>query len=199
MSLLFETISIREGRPENLRWHRQRVDASAKAAFGRVPSFRLEEEIVAPPTAASGHYRCRVDYDTEIREITFRPYVFNAISSLKPVEDNTISYNLKYADRTALLNIYAQRGSCDDVLIVKDGLITDSSYANVALLKNGQWFTPSAPLLPGTCRARLIHENMLIPVPVRVDDLHHYESILLINALRGFRPETAFPVSGVRF
>lgn len=198
MSLLFETISIRDGRPENLYWHQQRVDASVKAVSGRVPSFLLTEEIKAPPSAASGHYRCRVDYDTEIREITFRPYVFNAISSLKLIEDNTITYNLKLAERTALLNLFEQRGSCDDVLIVKNGLIADSTYANVALLKNRQWFTPLAPLLPGTCRARLIDENRLIPVPIRVDDLYHYESILLINALRGFRPLTAFPVNGVR-
>jgi 4-amino-4-deoxychorismate lyase len=78
------------------------------------------------------------------------------IESLKLVEDNTISYRHKYSDRSHLLELMNMRGDCDDILIVKDGYITDTSFSNIVFFDGDKWVTPARPLLRGTMRESLL-------------------------------------------
>ena len=55
-----------------------------------------------------------------------------------------MEYNYKWEDRSQLDALYAKRENVDDILIVKNGLITDTLYANIAFEKSGQWFTTVA-------------------------------------------------------
>jgi 4-amino-4-deoxychorismate lyase len=197
MCHLFETISIRDGVAENLTWHQQRLDASYRTLFGMAPEFVLAEVISIPPECRQGLFRCRVDYDSEIREISFTPYQAKEITSLQLVEDNTIDYMHKSADRRQLDQLYTLRGSCGDVLIVKNGLITDTTYANVILWDGRQWLTPSEPLLPGTCRARLIHDGLISEAKIKASDLHLFKELKLINAMRGMGDMKAIPVDNI--
>jgi 4-amino-4-deoxychorismate lyase len=196
---LFETISIRDGVAENLPWHQQRLEASCRVLFGEAPEIDLAMVINIPLKCRQGHFRCRVDYDRQIREISFAPYQVKEITSLQLIEDNTIDYRHKFADRRQPDQLYALRGSCDDVLIVKNGLITDTTYANVILWDGRQWFTPSEPLLPGTCRARLIHEGMISEAKIKASELHLYKELKLINAMRGIEDMPAIPVGNIRW
>ena len=59
-----------------------------------------------------------------------------------------------------------KKGDCDDILIIRNGLITDMSYANVAFFDGTQWLTPRIPLLAGTCRERLLETG-----PIREADI----------------------------
>lgn len=195
---LFETISIREGMAENLPWHQQRLEASYMTLFGMAPGFVLAEVLSIQPECRQGHFRCRLDYNRQIKEIKFIPYLVKEITSLKLVEDNTIDYRHKFADRRQLDQLYALRGSCDDVLIVKNGLITDTSYANVILWNGRQWLTPSEPLHPGTCRARLIHNNLISVATIKASELHLFKELKLINAMRGIEDMKAIPVDNIR-
>ena len=63
---------------------------------------------------------------------------------------------MKLRQRGKLNELFAKKGSCDDVIIVRNGLITDSSYANLIFFDGREWITPKVPLLEGTCRARLL-------------------------------------------
>lgn len=105
---------------------------------------------------------------------------------MKLVDGSGLDYKFKYADREALKILYSQKGSADDILVVKSGLITDSYYCNVALLKNGQWHTPYLPLLHGTKRAQLLDDKLIIEEMITEHDLQKYSHIRLFNALIEF-------------
>lgn len=185
MYRLFETLCIRNGIAENLPWHRQRLESSYRTLFGKAPEFDLEEIINVPPGYRRGIFRCRLDYDRHHWKIQFTPYVLKEIESLQLVEDNTIDYHHKYTDRNQLDALFALRGQCDDVLVIKDGRITDTSMANVILWNGQEWLTPATPLLEGTCRARLLSQGKIRASEIGAADLWSFSEVRLINAMRG--------------
>ena len=65
-------------------------------------------------------------------------------------------------------------------------MLTDTSIANIALYKEGKWFTPKYPLLKGTRRAGLLAEGIIEEDIVMADSLHKYEKIRLFNAMISF-------------
>lgn len=95
-------------------------------------------------------------------------------------------YPLKYTHRDELNALFELRGTCDDVLIVKHGLLKDTTIANIALKINGQWITPQTPLLYGTTRARLIDEGFLKPAILTPNDIPHAQKVAIMNAMVGF-------------
>ncbi len=194
---LFETISIRNSVAENLKWHQLRLESSYLALFGQSPDFSLETVLEIPDECRNGHFRCRVDYDRKIREIRFTSYHKKAIKSLKLVEDNQIDYRYKFSDRQHLDKLFEMRGNCDDVLIVKNGLISDTSFANVILWDGLRWITPSEPLLPGTCRARLLENGLISEANIKATKLNLFKELRLINALRGLDDMESIPVRNI--
>jgi len=147
--------------------------------------IRLRKHIVIPTHLRKGLVKCRIVYSNDIQEITYTPYQPKSIKSLKLVEDNTIDYHCKYLDRNHINELYTQRGNCDDIIIVKNGMLTDSSYSNIALRKDGEWFTPSSYLLNGTRRQQLIDQGRIIEKEISMDEIGNYEAISLINAMMG--------------
>lgn len=92
-------------------------------------------------------------------------------------------YSYKYADRTVLENLFSQRRDADDILLTRDGWITDTSIANIAFRKGDRWYTPSIPLLAGTTWKRLVSGGVLIPRPIHQDDLLRYDAFRIFNAM----------------
>ena len=141
--------------------------------------------------------KCRVLYSTVIERIEYFEYHPKMIGSLKILNDDDISYNYKYEDRSALSRLYTQRGECDDILIVKNGLFTDTYYCNIALLKDGIWITPRTPLLEGTQRSFLLDKGKIFPKDIGIKTLAEYESIRLFNSILGFG-EIELPISSIK-
>ena len=77
----------------------------------------------------------------------------------------------------------AQRGDADEVVIVKNGLLTDTSYSNIALFDGQRWVTPRHPLLQGTMRQSLLDTGQLVERDIRDDEGGRYEKVSLINAM----------------
>lgn len=184
MCLLFETIACVDGHLQNLKWHQNRVDKSYKTLFNCSPEIKLKE-IVVPEHAKSGLWKCRVTYDLENKNIAFNPYAHSNINVLKIVESD-LSYPLKFEDREDIHRLFDKKGKADDILIIKDGVVTDSSKANVLLFDGTKWFTPEQPLLPGTMRAKLLEMGIIKAKPIKKSDLAHYEKIMLVNAMNPF-------------
>jgi len=97
-----------------------------------------------------------------------------------------VHYPLKYTHRDQLNALFERRGACDDVLIVKEGILKDTTIANIALFLDGQWLTPQTPLLYGTTRARLIDDAFLIPAVLTPNDIPNAQKIAVMNAMVGF-------------
>ncbi len=198
MCHLFETISIRNGIAENLPWHQDRIDMASRSVYGKKPDFKLALVIRIPIKMQSGHFRCRVDYDVDIKEIAFSPYIRKEIKSLKLVTDDSIEYPHKYSDRGRIEKLFESRDECDDILIVKNGLITDTSMANIIFRDGRRWVTPSEPLLYGTCRARLLDFGIITEARIKVSDLNKYNEAKIINALRDPNEFEAIPILDIK-
>ena len=181
---LFESICVRDGVIQHVEWHQRRYERSYKELYGVQPVEQLIRDIEVPVDCESGLYKLRIAYNEKDREVVFSKYQVKIIESLKLVNGDDIDYSLKYANREGLNQLFKERDSHDDILIVKHDLITDTSYANIIFFDGVEWCTPSSVLLDGTARARLIYEGRLKVVDVKVGDIERYTSFKLINALR---------------
>jgi 4-amino-4-deoxychorismate lyase len=182
MYLYFETIRIDGGEARNLSFHQARFEKTREECLGMAHHPRLEKFIQVPPLHETGLVRCRITFGREITGIEYLPYERRAIGSLKIVSSDSVSYPYKYSDRSKLEALYALRGRCEDILIVRKGLITDSFIANVVLWNGYEWLTPVSPLLQGTMRASLLASGKVRTEEITLEKLPSYEKIRLINA-----------------
>jgi len=183
--MLFETICIQNGAIQHLSLHQKRLDRSQAALFENFESIDLGK-ILRPPTG-TGTLKCRVLYAERLIDVTYEPYRPRSVKTLRIVESD-LDYGHKFRDRDTIDELFAQRGDADEILIVKKGLVTDTSIANVAFLKEKRWYTPKTPLLHGTTRERLIRSGFLIPREIRAEELESFEAFALLNAMIGFQP-----------
>ena len=122
----------------------------------------------------------------ELDSIEYIPYTPKEIRSLKIVPSN-IEYHHKYANREALNSLLISNPRVDEVIIEKEGYLTDTTISNIAFYDGKQWITPKKPLLQGTMRARLIDVGVLKTADITKADLHKYTQVALMNAMVGFK------------
>ena len=187
MSRLFlETIRAVDGKVFNILYHQKRYESVLKKFNVKNPQNLLEH--IEPPK--EGTYRCRLFYDISklphTVDVTYHEYKKRDINFLKLIYDDNIEYSLKSADRGGLEALYEQRGECDDVLIVKNSLVTDTTIANIAFYDSNRWVTPKQPLLKGTTRERLLMEKKIFEEDIYVEDLHKFSKAALMNAMIDF-------------
>jgi len=183
VSLLLETIKVEDTQAQNLSYHQKRFDKSRKALFGCEADIDLSALIKAP---SSDLYRCRISYDSQIRSIEYLPYKAKEIHSIKIVSAS-FDYRFKYANREAFTTLLQRFPQADDILIEKEGLLTDTSIANIAFYDGEKWCTPHRPLLEGTMRAKLLDEGFLHSMPIYKERLSDYTHVALMNAMIGFK------------
>jgi 4-amino-4-deoxychorismate lyase len=183
MSLLFETIRIQDGVIYNLLHHNQRMYQSRKLLLGLTDFIDLINYIKIPVTFSKGKFKCKVVYQTEIEHISFEPYLPRTINSLRLVDDNSICYKHKFSDRKQLDELSIKRGNYDEILIVKNGLITDTSFSNIVFYDGFHWVTPVNPLLHGTMRSYLLSNGKISEKEIPGNELRHYQKARLINAM----------------
>ena len=199
MYQLFETIKCADGRLENLEFHQARFSLARKLNFNVKDEISLKQQIHVPDFAKTGLFRCRVIYGQQIEKIEFIRHTYRVINSLQLVVDNNIDYKFKSADRKNLEQLFEKRGECDDIIIVKNGLITDSFAANLVFYDGKKWWTPDAPLLPGTQRARLLEAGGISATRITQNDLHHFQKAGLINAMNTLENMPQIGIERIQF
>lgn len=191
-----ESIRVCDGKFCSLEWHLRRMRQTI--AYWQYPldlsilSWQVPEEL------GSGIFKCRIVYDSQIREITYSPYQPRIIRSLKLVDGDALDYAFKYEDRSVIMRLLQLKESCDDILITKGGYITDTSYSNVVLENSEGLFVPHTFLLNGTRRQRLLSEGIVRERAIRPSDLGQYHRLYLINALIGLEEDVSLSLSAVR-
>ncbi len=186
MCRLLETIRIENGRIRNLEYHNRRFNTSRKELFGIREEADLKDLIRATghPLPA-GVFRCRVIYRREIERTEFIPHRERPVRSLKLVFADDIDYAYKYADRNRLEALFKERDDCDEILIVRGGLVTDTSTGNIVFRRtDGAWVTPDTPLLNGTMRMCLLEAGRIMESRVRPADLNSFTAARMINCMR---------------
>jgi len=185
MCQLFETIKVQNRKLQNIDYHNDRFNRTRFKLFGFHEQVKLEEIIKLPVDLDDKIYKCRIIYSDKIEKIEFEPYSQKIIKSLKIIDCNNIGYNHKYFDRSKINELYEHRGDCDDILIIKNGFVTDTSFANIVFWDGSNWITPSTPLLTGTKRQKLIDLKVIIEKEIMVSDLQSFEKARIINAMIG--------------
>jgi 4-amino-4-deoxychorismate lyase len=195
--LFIETMCIADGRIANIDGHIARMCGTVREVYGTAADFVDELRRMVVPTDAR---KCRIVYGKDLQSVEFGNYQPRKIASLRLVEVGAdFDYHLKYADRTALNSLLAMRGDCDEILIVKDGCITDTSFSNVVLTDGEHFVTPETCLLPGTMRAALLHTGKIAAAHVTVADLSRYTHIHLINAMLPLGTLPPIPLAALRY
>lgn len=197
MSQFIETIQVLHGELQNLVFHQERFERTRQIALGLKRHPQLAELITVPGGLELVVLKCRVIYEKEIVRVEYEPYQAHQVRSLKMVYSDSIDYGFKYADRSELDELFRQRAECDDILIVKQGCITDSRYANVVFWDGRKWVTPDTPLLPGTMRSSLLRKGLIGERRITKADLAGYKKIKLINAMNDLHHTPEIPIESI--
>ena len=195
--MFIETIRIQDGHVCHLSDHTDRMRRTADHFGFTAPTLPTDLASLVPDELRTGTVRCRVVYDHTLREVTFTPYRRRHIERLFAVDAGTTTYAFKYADRAPLARPDVPLGASDELLFVRDGYLTDTSYTNLVLRRGRELVTPDTFLLDGTCRRRLLREGVVHTEPVRLHDLPTYDELLLINAMMPLREAIRLPTTAV--
>lgn len=178
MRYFFETIKCEDYQVFHLKYHQQRI--------AKTIGLNIDlQEYIYPPNHEL--YRAKVIYTQEgISKIDYFPYAPKKINSFKFIYDDTIEYSAKYLDRTALDKLYSFKENTDEIIIIKNKLICDTSIANLAIWKDNRWLTPKKPLLEGTTRQRYLNEKKIYEADISIEDFKKASKIGLMNAMIDF-------------
>jgi len=177
-----ETIKAQDGKIFHLEYHQKRYE-SVLNSLGISHDKQLQS-FLNPPL--EGLYRCRIVYSKDSLEVSYHPYVKRSIKKLKLIFDDTLEYSQKYADRSKLDAHFSQKMQADDILVIQNGCVKDTSIANIAFFDGERWLTPRTPLLRGTTRARLLKKGQIFEADINVNDLNKYKKVALLNAMIDF-------------
>ncbi|HET6512069.1 MAG TPA: aminotransferase class IV [Candidatus Kapabacteria bacterium] len=197
--LLFETIQIRDGIPQRLELHQERMDRSHKHFFGSAPAFALSDLIDVPIEMCSGLAKCRVLYGEKVGRVefsTYSPRAHNGIAIARIASD--FEYGFKYTKREEFDRLESEHPN-KAVIISRAGVITDSTYANIVLHDGARWITPKSYLLNGVMRQWLLAEGTIEEEDIREHDLRLFRSLKLINAMLEWDQSPEIPLHSKLF
>ncbi len=175
----FETIKCEDEEAFNLVYHQKRMARTVGI------NINLQDYIYPPNNKL---LKCKVTYDdTGILNVEYTPYLEKNINSFKLIYDDNISYKYKQSNRDNLNDLYNMKQNADDIIIIKNGFVTDTSIANIAIYDGVKWISPKSPLLEGTTKQRLFDEGELVFEDISVLQLQNTKKLVLMNAMIGFK------------
>ena len=128
--------------------------------------------------------RVRITYNQKgIKNIEYFPIKKREFKTFKVVNSN-INYHLKYANREKLNSLKPK--NVDEIIIIKNNLVTDTTISNLAFFTGSEWITPKYPLLKGTKREELIKKGFIKEEIIHKYDLKYFKKIAMINAILEF-------------
>lgn len=183
MSQFFESICVKDGIAENLAAHQFRVNKTLDAFNASNHSIELAsivDELILP---AEGLYKLRISYDLNGNyQSAFTAYQYRQVQNFALVDIKGQGYDYKFSNRDWINEALIQSGK-DEIMMHDGGLIKDCSYTNIVFYDGVNWYTPAAPLLEGTQRAKLIIEGVIQPKALYVQDIPGFKKFKCINAM----------------
>ena len=197
MYQFFESIKVEDQQVFLLDLHQKRVDETF-ASFGEdVPSLNLSEIIKAMEIDEDGLYKLRISYDIQRNFKTqLIPYAIPETDDFQLVIDNNLVYGFKSEDRKRFQTL-KEKSPAEEVIIVQNGSVTDTTFSNILFLKNKEWFTPKTYLLNGVMRQDLLQKKKIKETEITLDTLKEYSHFQLINAMNDFDDMFIYPISKI--
>jgi len=197
---IFETLLVVEGKPVELEAHLNRLAKSLEAIYSRSLPPETENELQkAAEGIALGRLRCTIAPVEDGLRIDLLaggvdPETVFPTRGVK-LHSHLLSGGLgthKWVDRPGI-----NRPAPDEsgVLIVDEGEVLETGWANVFAVRGGTLFTPPLDdrLLPGTTRTALLalaaaEEIEMREKPLQPEDLLSAEEVFLSGSIRGIEP-----------
>ncbi len=185
MSRFIETLNIQNGEIRNLDFHQERLNRTRWKKFGLEDELdlngfiRSQKDFLQTPDVKR---KCRILYAENFEFIEFVPYQIHPFRSVRLVENHEIEYRFKSEDRSAF-ELMKDSVTEDEIIIVKNGQITDTSYSNLVFFDGERWITPTSYLLNGTMRQSLLKSGQIIEEEINPKDLNRFFSFKRINAM----------------
>ena len=196
--IFVEVLKVKDGVFVDVQPHIERIFRTTFHFFSEPLVLELTNDMI-PFDLRTGLVKCRIVYAKEIISIDFEPYKMRTVRSLALIENDTIDYSYKYHNRDTINELLARRDDCDDILIVKNSLITDTSYSNVVFKDlNNRLYTPSSTLLAGTKRQKLLEDGIIHEREIHVSDIESYVGVYLINAMIDIEDEVFVGIDSIR-
>ena len=196
MYQFIESIKIENGQAFLLNLHQQRIYQTF-ANFHHKCIINLHALLSSLQPPQKGLYKWRIIYNLNGDfEYQFVPYSFTEIKDFELVDNNEINYSFKYFDRTHL-DTMKKQSLAQEIIIVKKGFITDTTFSNLIFLKNGIWHTPKTFLLNGVQRLNLIHLGIIQETEINLENLKEFSHFQIINAMNGFNSSFIYPINKI--
>ncbi|MEN9917925.1 MAG: hypothetical protein RL662_361 [Bacteroidota bacterium] len=197
--IFIETIKIVDGICQNIASNIARISRTTSRFYNTTISISKKEvENQIPEDLRNGVVKCRITYSSFVHTIEFEAYQLRKIKSLKLINGDCIDYTYKYANRDDLQKLLSKKEGSDEILIVQNGYVTDTSYSNVVFVNKQGLFTPSTFLLAGTKRNLLLETGIIKEVEIKVSDLDKYKGIYLINAMIDIDDDVYIEIENVK-
>lgn len=188
-----ETIALLDGIVLNLNYHQERIRKTliAHEAVGFIDLSAVIHQYDLPQR---GYYKLRVVYDAcGVTQVSWALYAPKQWKSFEIIEAPELNYEFKSTDRDSLIKLKGM-SCCDEIIISRQGLITDTTYSNLVFEKDGAWFTPSSYLLAGTQRKILLDRGIIKEASITLGNLTSFQNFKLINAMMPFDSSFTYAV-----
>ena len=197
MSQFIESIKVEDQKIFLLDLHQSRVNHTFEH-FGKEDSLDLGTIFKNLQHDEDGLYKLRIVYDLDKKFRTqMIPYAISEIDNFQMVENNSYDYSFKFEDRKELERMKIL-SKADEIIIVKNNHITDTSYSNVLFKKGKDWFTPKTYLLNGVQRQHLLKNKKIKEAEITLQNLKDYSHFQIINAMNDFDDMFVYPISKIR-
>ena len=196
MSRFIESIKVEDQKIFLKELHQKRMNDTF-SHFGKECKIDIYSLFLNLEHDEDGLYKFRIEYDLENNFKTqIIPYVISELDDFELVIDNEIDYSFKSADRTQLQKL-KDKSHADEVIIVKNNQITDTSYSNLLFLKDKTWVTPKSYLLNGVMRQNLLQSKEIKEAEITLDNIKDFTHFQLINALNDFDDMFIYPIEKI--
>ncbi|WP_284462009.1 aminotransferase class IV [Chryseobacterium sp.] len=196
MSQFIESIKVEDQEIFLLELHQKRVNQTF-SNFGKEDSIDLSKIYKNLQHDEDGLFKLRISYDLDKRIRTqMIPYAIPEIHDFQLVENNSFDYSFKFEDRKELDKM-KMKSKAEEIIIVKNNHITDTSFSNLLFLKGKEWFTPTTYLLNGVQRQHLLKQKKIKEAEITLQNIKQFSHFQLINALNDFDDMFIYPIDRI--
>jgi 4-amino-4-deoxychorismate lyase len=193
MSRFIESIRVENQKAFLLEMHQKRVNETF-AHFGVHNTLDLSKVFKNLELDEDGFFKLKISYDLENNYRTqLIPYALPKLDSFSLVQANQLDYAFKFEDRKEFEKLKAS-AKTEEIIIVKNNHITDTSFSNLIFLKDKSWFTPQSYLLNGVMRLHLLQNKKIKVCEITLQNLKEFSHFSIINAMNTMEDAFVYPI-----
>lgn len=193
--MFIETIRIENGKIKNLILHNNRIIKTQSYFYKKFNPINLKEIIKIPKLLLNNILKCKITYDHKLINIEYSKYIIRKINSLAIINNNLVSYDYKFYNRNHLIKLIQKKH--DNILIIKNSYVTDTSFSNIVFYDGKDYFTPTTYLLNGTQRQFLLQKKIIKEKIIKEKDIKNFKEAFLINAMLNWENKIKININNI--